>query len=100
MRRPRHRDRRCTAFVTLPRPWPGKLTTMTALGLFAAVSAALWIGYLIGHRRGSRKHSWRERTSRATLGRQAVNLIAMVTLSELERTARKRLPALLHRVAR
>lgn len=73
---------------------------MTALGIFAAVSAALWIGYVIGHRRGSRKHSWRQRTSRATLGRQAVSLIALVTLGELERTARKRLPALLHRVVR
>lgn len=73
---------------------------MTALGMFAAVSAALWIGYVIGHHRGSRQHSWRQRTSRATLGRQAVSLIALATLGELERTARKRLPALLHRVVR
>ena len=73
---------------------------MTALGMFAAVSAALWLGYVIGHRRGSHKQSWRQRTSRATLGRQVVSLATLVTLGELERATRKRLPALLRRVVR
>jgi uncharacterized membrane protein YhiD involved in acid resistance len=65
---------------------------MTALGVFAALVAALGIGYLLGYRRGSRTPSWRQRTSRVALGRQAVSLVALVAASQLQRTARRKLP--------
>ncbi|MDG4666069.1 hypothetical protein [Mycobacterium sp. 236(2023)] len=65
---------------------------MTALGILVALTAALCIGYAVGYRRGSRTPTWRQRTSRAALGRQAVGLIAMVAASQLQRAARRKLP--------
>ncbi|WP_048635354.1 hypothetical protein [Mycolicibacterium aurum] len=74
---------------------------MTALGVFAALVAALCIGYVLGRRAGQRTPSWRQRTSRAALGRQAVGFIALVAAGRLERTVRRRFPAIArHRLPR
>ncbi|PRC46917.1 hypothetical protein C6A85_87635, partial [Mycobacterium sp. ITM-2017-0098] len=67
---------------------------MTALGVFAAVVAALCIGYVLGRRAGQRAPTWKQRTRRTALGRQAVGLIALVAASQLQRAIGKRVPAI------
>jgi CDP-diglyceride synthetase len=64
--------------VTLPRRRQWTLIFMTALAVVAALVAALCIGYHFGRRSGSPPSSWKKRTSRATLGRLAVGLVALV----------------------
>jgi hypothetical protein len=51
---------------------------MTALAVIAALVTALCVGYYYGRRSGSPPSSWKKRTSRATLGRLAVDLVALV----------------------
>jgi CDP-diglyceride synthetase len=51
---------------------------MTALAVVAALVTALCIGYRFGRRSVSPPPSWKKRTSRATLGRLAVGLVALV----------------------
>ncbi len=65
---------------------------MAALGVLAVVVAALCAGYVLGYRRGSRIPTWKQRTSRAALARQAVGLIALLAASRLQHSARRKLP--------
>ncbi|MDA2892737.1 hypothetical protein PDG61_17590 [Mycolicibacterium sp. BiH015] len=64
---------------------------MTALGVIAALFAAMCVGYVLGYRRGARTPTWRQRTGRVALGRQAVSLVMLVAVSRLQRSARRRL---------
>jgi hypothetical protein len=64
---------------------------MAVLGVAAALVVAVCVGYVLGYRRGSRTPTWRQRTSRAALGRQALGLVALVAAGELQRGARRRL---------
>ena len=52
---------------------------MTALAFIAALGTALWVGYHLGRRAGSRSSSWKKRTSRVELGRLAINLLVLIT---------------------
>ncbi|MBB2993178.1 hypothetical protein FHR72_004685 [Mycolicibacterium iranicum] len=74
---------------------------MTVLALLAALSVALCVGsvlgYVVGHRRGARTPTWKQRTSRAYLGREAAGLVALLTVSRLQRAARRRLPRAVRR---
>lgn len=67
---------------------------MTALGVLAALVAALCVGYVIGRRAGRKAPTWKQRTRRAALGRQAVGLIVLVAASQLQRTIGRRVPAI------
>jgi hypothetical protein len=78
-----YRDRAATALV--------KARTMTALGVIAALAAALCVGYVLGYRRGSRTPTWRQRTGRVALGRQAVSLVTLVAVSQIQRSTRRKL---------
>ena len=70
------------------------LDAVTALGVAAALVAALCVGYLVGRRAGQRTPTWKQRTRRTALGRQAVGLIALVAASQLQRAVRRRTPAI------
>jgi hypothetical protein len=61
---------------------------MAALAVIVAL-VALWIGYECGRRTNPTRSSWRKKTSRASLGRQAVTLMVLITA----RRVRRRLPA-------
>lgn len=65
---------------------------MAPLGVLAALVVALCIGYVLGRRAGRRSPTWKQRTRRSALGRQAVGLVVLVAASRLQRTIRKRLP--------
>ncbi|TRW78755.1 hypothetical protein FK535_24430 [Mycolicibacterium sp. 018/SC-01/001] len=47
-------------------------------------------GYYLGRRSSSRSRSWRQRTRRPVLARQAVGLLALVAVSQLQRSAQRR----------
>lgn len=64
---------------------------MTALGMAIALLAAMLVGYVIGRRAAAKAPSWRQRTTRTALGRQAIGLVALATVSQLERTVQKKL---------
>ncbi|OAN41604.1 hypothetical protein [Mycolicibacterium iranicum] len=64
---------------------------MTAIGVIAALVLTLGVGYVLGYRRGSRTPTWRQRTGRVALGRQAVSLVTLLAVSHLQRSARRRL---------
>lgn len=55
---------------------------------------ALCIGYVIGRRAGQNKPTWKQRTRRTTLGRQAVGLVMLVAVSQLQRAIFKRMPVI------
>jgi CDP-diglyceride synthetase len=69
--------------VTLPRQRQWTLIFMTALAVVAALVTALCIGYRFGRRSGSPPPSWKKRTSRVTLGRLAVGLVALVVVRRI-----------------
>ncbi|MEW5808326.1 MAG: hypothetical protein AB1925_02645 [Actinomycetota bacterium] len=56
---------------------------MAATGLF---------GYYLGRRSPARSLSWRQRTTRPALARQAITLLALVALSQVQRSAGRRRP--------
>ncbi|QRZ05655.1 hypothetical protein JN086_22320 [Mycolicibacterium austroafricanum] len=68
------------------------LEPMSALAVVAALVAALCVGYQLGRRVDRRPPTWKQRTSSAALGRQAVGLIALLAAGRLERSVRRRLP--------
>jgi CDP-diglyceride synthetase len=73
--------------VTFARQRRSTLIFMTALAVIAALLAALCVGYFFGRRAGSTPASWKKRTSRATLGRLAVSMVALVIARRLRRRA-------------
>jgi Kef-type K+ transport system membrane component KefB len=83
---------RCASFVTLSQSAAWKLEVVTALGVLAAMVVALSIGYVIGRRAGRRGPTWKQRTRRRALGRQAVGLVVLVAASQLQRSIGKRVP--------
>ncbi|WP_082942823.1 hypothetical protein [Mycobacterium sp. 852002-40037_SCH5390672] len=58
---------------------------MTVIAVVAALATATCLGYYLGRRAGSTRPSWKKRTSRIALGRQAVNLVAMITARRIQR---------------
>ncbi|KWX65537.1 hypothetical protein [Mycobacterium sp. NAZ190054] len=65
---------------------------MTVLALTTSLIAALCIGYRLGLRAGRRTRTWRQRTGRAALVRQAAGLVALLAVGRLERAVRRRRP--------
>lgn len=57
---------------------------MTVIAVIAALATAACIGYYLGRRAASKPVSWRKRTSRIALGRQAINLLAMITARRIQ----------------
>ncbi|OBF62334.1 hypothetical protein A5753_15760 [Mycobacterium sp. 852002-51971_SCH5477799-a] len=57
---------------------------MTIFAAIAALTMAACIGYYLGRRAASTPPSWKKRTSRIALGRQAFNLLAMITARRIQ----------------
>jgi hypothetical protein len=58
---------------------------MTVLVVVSALVSALWVGYYFGRRAGSTPPSWKKRTSRAVLGRLAINLLVLMTARRIRK---------------
>lgn len=58
---------------------------MTVIAAIAALATATSIGYYFGRRAASPRTSWRVRTSRIALGRQAISLLAIFTARHIQR---------------
>ncbi len=67
---------------------------MTAVLVLVMMASTGVLGYRLGRRAGARTPTWRQRMQRRALARQAVTLVALLAAGRLERTARRRLPAL------
>ncbi|OBI39790.1 hypothetical protein A5708_03065 [Mycobacterium colombiense] len=61
---------------------------MTVFAVIAALAAAACIGYYFGRRAASAPPSWKKRTSRVALSRQAINLLAMITARRIQQRFR------------
>ncbi|OBJ08955.1 hypothetical protein A5623_28210 [Mycobacterium colombiense] len=61
---------------------------MTVIAVIAALATATCIGYYFGRRAASAPPSWKKRTSRIALSRQAVNLLAMITARRIQQRFR------------
>ncbi|OBE96323.1 hypothetical protein [Mycobacterium sp. 852002-10029_SCH5224772] len=61
---------------------------MTVIAAICALTAATSIGYYFGRRAGSTRPGWKKRTSRIALGRQALNLLAMITVRRIQQSLR------------
>ncbi len=57
---------------------------MTIFAAIAALAMAACIGYYFGWRAASTPPSWKKRTSRVALGRQAFNLLAIITARRIQ----------------
>jgi hypothetical protein len=57
---------------------------VTVIAAIAALAAATGFGYYLGRRAASTRPSWKKRTSRVALGRQALNLLAMITARRIQ----------------
>lgn len=57
---------------------------MTVIAAIAALAAATCFGYYLGRRAASTRPSWKKRTSRVALSRQALNLLAMITARRIQ----------------
>jgi hypothetical protein len=77
--------------------WPARDLTATAtkdarhvtlIAVIAALATAACTGYYFGRRAASTPTSWRKRTSRIALGRQAINLLAMITARRIQQRFR------------
>lgn len=65
---------------------------MSAVAVVALMLAALAVGFQAG-RRTSRTPTWRQRTRRSTLGRQALVLAVLMAAGHAERSVQRRWPA-------
>ncbi|MCV7096077.1 hypothetical protein [Mycobacterium kubicae] len=72
---------------------------MTAVAVFLALVAALGTGYHAGRRAASTPRSWKRRTSRMALGRQALTLVGLVAARRCLQTLQRKPPGLLRGVA-
>lgn len=61
---------------------------MTVFAVIAALATAACIGYYLGRRAASAPPSWKKRTSRVALSRQAINLLAMITARRIQQRFR------------
>jgi hypothetical protein len=61
---------------------------VTVIAAIAALAIAAAFGYYFGRRAASTPPSWKKRTSRLALGRQAVNLLAMITARRIQQRFR------------
>ncbi|GAB1813123.1 hypothetical protein [Mycobacterium sp. MUNTM1] len=61
---------------------------MTVFAVIAALATAGCIGYYFGRRAASAPQSWKKRTSRVALSRQAINLLAMITARRIQQRLR------------
>jgi hypothetical protein len=52
---------------------------MTVVAGIAALAMATCVGYHFGRRGGSRPSTWKQRTSRMTLGKLAISLLVLLT---------------------
>ena len=59
---------------------------MTALAVISALGPALCIGYYLGRRAGSKRSTWKKRTSRIALGRLAINLLVLMTARRIRQS--------------
>lgn len=59
---------------------------MTALAVIFALGTALWGGYYLGRRAGSKPSTWKKRTSRLALGRLAINMLVLMTARRIWRS--------------
>lgn len=66
---------------------------MSAVAVVALVVAALTVGYQAG-RRTAGKPTWRQRTRRSSLGRQALVLAVLMAAGHAERSVQRRWPLL------
>lgn len=57
---------------------------MTVIAAIAALAIAVCVGYYFGRRAASTPPSWKKRTSRIALGRQAFNLLAMIAARRIQ----------------
>lgn len=57
---------------------------VTVIAAIAALAIAACIGYYFGRRTASTPPSWKKRTSRIALGRQAFNLLAMIAARRIQ----------------
>jgi membrane protein DedA with SNARE-associated domain len=64
---------------------------MTMLAGIAAVAMAMCIGYYFGRRVGSKRTTWKKRTSRLTLGRLAITLLVLLSARRIRRQIVRRL---------
>ncbi|MGP4058748.1 hypothetical protein ACTWP6_28640 [Mycobacterium sp. 4D054] len=69
------------------------LLAVAASLVAASLLATLCVGYRLGLRAARRTPTWRQRTSRVALARQALGLVALLAVSRLERSTRRRLPS-------
>jgi hypothetical protein len=58
---------------------------MTAIAVVSALVTSLCIGYQFGRRAGSTPPTWKQRTSRAALGKLAISLIVLMTARRIQR---------------
>ena len=70
---------------------------VTVIAAIAALAAATGFGYYLGRRAASIRPSWKKRTSRVALSRQAINLLAMITARRIQQ--RLQAERLLHDMA-
>jgi hypothetical protein len=61
---------------------------VTVIAFIAALATATCIGYYLGWRAASTPPSWKKRTTRIALGRQVINLLAMITARRLQQRFR------------
>jgi hypothetical protein len=64
------------------------LVVMTVFAVLAALALATSAGYHWGRRVGSTPTTWKKRTSRVALGRQALSLAALIAARHVERRLR------------
>ncbi|MBX7433461.1 hypothetical protein JDV09_15275 [Mycobacterium sp. Y57] len=58
---------------------------MTSVAVMVGLVSALWIGFLLGRHTRPGTQTWRQRTTRSALGRQAVVLMVLVAANTLQR---------------
>ncbi|ORA19870.1 hypothetical protein [Mycobacterium arosiense] len=61
---------------------------MTVIAVIAALAIAACFGYYLGQRATSAPPSWKKRTSRIALSKQAINLLAMITVRRIQQRLR------------
>jgi hypothetical protein len=61
---------------------------MTVVAGIAALAMATCVGYYFGRRGGSRPSTWKQRTSRMTLGKLAISLLVLLTARRIRHSFR------------
>jgi hypothetical protein len=69
---------------------------VTVVAVICALATATCIGYYLGRRAGSKPSTWKKRTSRIALGKQAMSLLVLITVRRIRHGFRdERLPGVL-----